>query len=171
MYMNIALSIKNVLPAMIMAAALAVTLLLPASVGAAAGAKPTNKTIVDIVLVDDGEFDILQAAVIETGLVDALSGKKQYTVFAPTDAAFVEAFGVSESAIIDLIKAGKVDGLTNILLNHVTNGRRISPSVLGAPSYKMLNGDKVLRSELDINKKDISASNGVIHVINSVLLP
>jgi uncharacterized surface protein with fasciclin (FAS1) repeats len=171
MYMNKAISIKNVLPAMIMAAALVGTLLLPASVGAAAGAKPTNKTIVDIVLVNDGEFDILQAAVIEAGLVDALSGKKQYTVFAPTDAAFVEAFSAPESAIIDLIKAGKVEGLTNILLNHVTNGRRISPSVLGAPSYKMLNGDKVLRSELDINKKDISASNGVIHVINSVLLP
>ena len=170
--MNKTVSIKNLVPAVILSAVMLGTLLIPASADAATGAKPSNMTIVDIVLADDGKFDILQAAVIKAGLVDALNGTKQYTVFAPTDEAFGKLYpALTEAEIIVAINAGKVDGLTNILLNHVTNGRRISPSVLGAPSYRMLNGDKVLRSELDINAVDISASNGVVHVINTVLIP
>jgi uncharacterized surface protein with fasciclin (FAS1) repeats len=55
----------------------------------AAAAKPGDLTIVGIVLQDDGEFDVLQAAVIRAGLVDALNGTTQYTAFAPTDHAFV----------------------------------------------------------------------------------
>ena len=64
--------------------------------------------------------------------------------------------------------------LTNILLFHVTSGRRMSTSVLAAPSYQMLNGDKLTRDQLagaGIAATDISAKNGVVHVINSVLLP
>lgn len=170
--MNKTVSIKNLVPAVILAAVMLGILLIPVSADAATGAKPSNMTIVQIVLADDKEFDILQAAVIKAGLVSALSGTNQYTVFAPTDAAFGKLYpGLTEAQIIGAIEAGKVEGLTNILLNHVTNGRRISPSVLGAPSYRMLNGDKVLRSELDIKAVDISASNGVVHVINTVLLP
>jgi uncharacterized surface protein with fasciclin (FAS1) repeats len=170
--MNKKVSIKNLVPAVIIAAAMLGTLFIPASADAAPGAKPSDKTIVDIVVADDGEFDVLQAAVIKEGLAGVLGGKKQYTVFAPTDAAFGKLYpNLTEAQIISAVQAGQVPELTNILLNHVTNGRRISPSVLGAPAYKMLNGDKVLRGELDINATDISASNGVVHVINTVLIP
>ena len=155
---------------------------------AAAGAKPGTSTIVDIVLVNDGEFDVLQAAVIEAGLAGALSSTDdQYTVFAPTDWAFVSTFRgllgdntLTEGDVIGFIEAGGVDdafgagALADILLYHVTNGRRTSNSVIKAPGYQMLNGDRLTRSDLvsaGIATVDISASNGVIHVINSVLLP
>jgi uncharacterized surface protein with fasciclin (FAS1) repeats len=155
---------------------------------AAAGAKPGTDTIVDIVLVNDGEFDVLQAAVIEAGLAGALSSTDdQYTVFAPTDWAFVSTFrallgdnSLTEGDVIAFIQAGGVDtafgsgALADILLYHVTNGRRTSTSVLAAPRYQMLNGDKLTRGDLTsagIAAVNVSASNGVIHVINTVLLP
>lgn len=143
--------------------------------GHAAGAKPGNLTIVGKVLQDDGEFDVLQAAVVRAGLVDALNGTTQYTVFAPTDQAFVTTLGATDEAgAIAAVNGLDVDTLTNILLYHVTNGRRTSASVLGAPGYQMLNGDSLTREELSaagIAQTDISASNGIIHVINAVLLP
>jgi uncharacterized surface protein with fasciclin (FAS1) repeats len=154
---------------------------------AAPAAKPGDATIVEIVVAPDGEFDVLQAAVIEAGLAGALSGTDQYTVFAPTDWAFVSTFRsvlgdntLTEGDVIDFIEAGGVDtafgagALADILLYHVTEGRRISKSVVKAPGYDMLNGDRLTRAELfdaGIAAVDISASNGVIHVINSVLLP
>jgi len=155
---------------------------------AAAGAKPGTDTIVQVVLADDGKFDVLQAAVIEAGLAGALSSTDdQYTVFAPTDWAFVSTFrslladnSLTEADVIAFIEAGGVDtafgsgALADILLFHVTNGRRTSNSVVKAPGYTMLNGDRLSRSQLldaGIAAVDISASNGVIHVINSVLLP
>ena len=82
--------------------------------------------------------------------------------------------------MIAFIEAGGVDtalgdgALADILLFHVTNGRRTSTSVVHAPQYRMLNGDRLSRAQLldaGIAATDISASNGVIHVINSVLLP
>ena len=168
------------------AATLALALAAPAM--AAAGAKPVKPTIVEIVLADDGEFDVLQAAVIEAGLAGALSSTdEQYTVFAPTDAAFVATFRsllgndtLTEADVIAFVEAGGVDtafgagALADILLFHVTNGRRTSTSVVSAPQYRMLNGDRLTRSQLldaGILATDISASNGVIHVINGVLLP
>jgi len=141
----------------------------------AAAAKPGKSTIVQIVLQPDGEFDVLQAAVIRAGLVSALNGKGQYTVFAPTDAAFIATLGVAdEAAAIAVVNDLPVDALTNILLYHVTEGRRTSKSVLAAPQYEMLNGETLTRVELaaaGIAATDISASNGIIHVINSVLIP
>ena len=154
---------------------------------AAPGAKPGSSTIVEIVLAPDGEFDVLQAAVVKAGLVGALnSTDDQYTVFAPTDAAFVGTFedllgaDLSERDVIDFVNAGNVDAafgdgaLADILLYHVTNGRRTSKSVLAAPRYQMLNGDTLTRGELldaGVVRTNIPASNGVIHVIGSVLLP
>jgi uncharacterized surface protein with fasciclin (FAS1) repeats len=152
------------------------------------GAKPGGSTIVEIVLADDGQFDVLQAAVIEAGLAGALSSTDdQYTVFAPTDWAFVSTFRsllgddtLTEGDVIAFIDAGGVDtalgdgALADILLFHVTNGRRTANSVVHAPQYRMLNGDRLTRAQLfeaGIAATDISASNGVIHVINSVLLP
>jgi len=141
----------------------------------AAAAKPGTSTIVEIVLQPDGEFDVLQAAVVRAGLVDALNGKDQLTVFAPTDAAFIATLGVADEAeAIAAVNALPLDALTNILLYHVTEGRRTSKSVLAAPQYEMLNGQYLTREELaaaGIAATDISASNGIIHVINSVLIP
>jgi uncharacterized surface protein with fasciclin (FAS1) repeats len=141
----------------------------------AAAAKPGTTTIVGIVLQADGEFDVLQAAVVRAGLVDALSGTTQYTVFAPTDAAFVATLGVAnEAAAIAAVNSLDLDTLENILLFHVTNGRRNSTSVLAAPGYVMLNGERLTREQLSaagIATTDISASNGMVHVINHVLLP
>ena len=138
-------------------------------------AKPGDKTIVDIVLLPDGEFDVLQAAVVRAGLVDALSGPRQLTVFAPTDAAFVATLGVAdEAAAIAAVNGLPVDTLTNILLYHVTSGRRNSNSVLAAPTYQMLNGETLTRDALaaaGLATVDISASNGIIHVIHHVLMP
>ena len=139
------------------------------------GAKPGPLSIVGIVLQDDGEFDVLQAAVIRAGLVEALNGTTQYTVFAPTDLAFATTLGVAdEAAAIAAVNGLPIDTLTNILLFHVTEGRRTSRSVLAAPSYRMLNGAALTRTQLaaaGLAATDISASNGVVHVINAVLLP
>ena len=126
------------------------------------GAKLGDSTIVEIVLADDGEFDVLQAAVIEAGLAGALSSTDdQYTVFAPTDAAFVATFRavlgdatLTEADVIAFIDGGGVDtafgsgALADILLFHVTNGRRTSKSVVHAPQYRMLNGDRLTRGQL-----------------------
>ena len=151
-------------------------------------AKPGDSNIVEIVLANDGKFDVLQAAVIEAGLAGALaSPDDQYTVFAPSDWAFVSTFrtvlgdsSLTEADVIAFIDGGGVDtafgngALADILLFHVTNGRRTSGSVVAAPQYRMLNGDRLTRAQLldaGIAAVDISASNGVIHVIDSVLLP
>ncbi|REK25178.1 MAG: hypothetical protein DWQ40_00950 [Actinobacteria bacterium] len=163
--------------------ALALTMALPAS--AASDAEIPDATIVDIVLVDDGEFDVLQAAVIEAGLVDALSADKpKLRVFAPTDAAFVSTFegllgtSLTEADVISFIEAGGVDdalgagALVDILLYHVTNGHR--RDVLSQRSYWMLNGEKVTRHQLIEAGvgENIYASNGIINVLtNNVLIP
>ena len=143
--------------------------------GWAAVARPGSRSIVDIVVADDGEFDVLQAAVTRAQLVDALSGGAQLTVFAPTDAAFVSTLATgSEAAAIEAVNSLPVDVLTNILLYHVTEGRRQSRSVLAAPEYEMLNGGTLTRDELaaaGFAQTDISASNGIVHVINAVLMP
>ena len=144
----------------------------PARAGAV---RPGPLTIVGIVLQDDGEFDVLQAAVVRAGLVDELNGTTQYTVFAPTDQAFANALGGgSKAAALDAVAAIDLDTLKDILLFHVTNGRRISTLVLAAPRYQMLNGKTLTRTQLSaagIAKADVSASNGIVHVINGVLIP
>lgn len=163
----------------LLAAALVAFAALPATAGAmqpsaAKAAKPGSQTITQIV-VSSPDFDVLEAAVVKAGLAGVLDGKKQYTVFAPNDMAFMKTLGAtSEAEAIAKVNALPNDALTNILLYHVTNGRRISTSVLSAPGYKMINGDKLYRSELTnsgVVATDISARNGIVHVIGSVLMP
>jgi len=168
------------------AALLAVSLLAAPASASSAGAKPGTQTLAAIVLADDGEFDILQAAAVKAGLVGTLDGRRQLTVFAPTDAAFVSTFEdllettLTEQDVINFINAGGVDAafgqgaLSDILLYHVTAGRRTSTSVLAAPGYRMLDGHRLTRGELlaaGVIATDLSASNGVVHVIDSVLIP
>ena len=132
-------------------------------------------TIVGIVVQNDAEFDVLQAAVVRAGRVDLLTGTDQYTVFAPTDAAFVKTLNMpNEAAAIGAVNGLPLDTLTDILAYHVTNGRRNSRAVLAAPRYTMLNGKTLTRDQLSaavIAATDVSASNGIVHVISSVLLP
>lgn len=140
----------------------------------AGAAKPGTTSIVGIVQGSE-DFDVLEAAVIRAGLVGALSASNQLTVFAPTDAAFVKSLDAADEAGALAMVAGlPVADLTNILLYHVTEGRRNSRSVLAAPSYRMLNGGTLTREKLSaagLARTDISASNGIVHVINAVLLP
>ncbi|MFN0097777.1 MAG: fasciclin domain-containing protein [Gemmatimonadaceae bacterium] len=133
-----------------------------------------SQTIVEIAL-GDTAFSTLVAAVVEAGLVDALNGNDQLTVFAPTNAAFAK-LGLNANNVASLGK----DALTDILLYHVTEGRRGAISLLFTRRLKMLNGDRtqvrLTRQGLFVNQSkvvaaNISASNGVVHVIDSVLLP
>ena len=156
-------------------------ILLAVAVGAVAPARasaaPSGPSIVDIALASNaetGEFSTLIAALQAADLVGVLDGNKHYTVFAPTDAAFAQ-LGLNASNISSLDKAT----LTTILLYHVTHGDRFSQSVVGARQIRMLNGEftkistsgGVTINGANIVAVDIDARNGVIHVIDQVLLP
>ena len=140
----------------------------------AAPARQAEKDIVDIA-VEDGRFTTLVAAVTAAGLVDTLKGEGPFTVFAPTDDAFAK------------LPAGTVEGLlqdipqlTDILLYHVVSGKVMASdvvsltsadTVLGKPITIKIEGDKVMINDAQVIITDIAASNGVIHVIDTVLLP
>ena len=158
--------------------------------------QPSLPTIVDIVVTDDGEFDVLQTVVIRSGLAGVLSGDRPFTVFAPTDAAFGDLFtllGVpgdtpEEQADNACPEAtGCPDFVVTTVLYHVVNGRRYSNSVLSAKQLKTQIGDFLYPNGTSLDTScgnnanintdvpgetfDILASNGVIHVIDAVLLP
>ena len=134
--------------------------------------------VVDVALAvnaESGEFSTLIAAVVAAGLVDELSARGQRTVFAPVDAAFAE-LGLDAGNVGDL----PVDVLRNILLYHVATGRRDAASVVGSDRIRMANGgftDISLRAdgayidEARIVATDVMATNGIIHVIDAVLIP
>lgn len=149
-----------------------------------------DDTILDIVKGDPENFSSLQAALEATGLDSVLDGNRQYTVFAPDNDAFVELIETLDSVLSDdiedlndVIGALGADGVTDVLLYHVTNGRRYSESVVNGKKIKMENGGKVEVDGLDLNGggaalggatidgPDVEASNGVVHVIDSVLVP
>lgn len=124
-----------------------------------------------------GEFDYLIEAVVRAGLVDTLNGNRQFTVFAPTDAAFEDLFetlGVSGVSDIPL------DTLRAVLLYHVAPGERFSGTVLASSRIRTVSKGFLFPSIHDgaayvnnarIVTADVDASNGVIHVIDAVLLP
>ena len=151
----------------------------PTAVSSVDKVKPSERTtIVDVALAinaDSGEFSTLIAAVVAADLVDALSGNGQLTVFAPTDAAFA-ALDLNDDNIGDLDQ----DTLTGILLYHVAKGRRMAEDVVSSNQIRMLNGQRTMISLMDgmayindskIVATDVPADNGVIHVIDAVLLP
>jgi transforming growth factor-beta-induced protein len=133
-----------------------------------------DKDIVDTA-VAAGDFKTLVAAVQAAGLVDALKGAGPYTVFAPTDAAFAA------------LPAGTVEGLLKdpealkaILLYHVVDGKVLAADAAKLTEAKTLNGasikisavdGKVMINDAEVITPDIMTSNGVIHVINQVILP
>jgi transforming growth factor-beta-induced protein len=123
-----------------------------------------------------GTFKTLLAAAKAAGLVDALSGDKALTVFAPTDEAFA---ALPKGTVEDLLKPENKDKLASILKYHVVEGRVYSEDLLAAKAAKTLQGgtikvtikDGVYADSAKVVKTDIDASNGVIHVISSVILP
>jgi uncharacterized surface protein with fasciclin (FAS1) repeats len=141
------------------------------------GGRSDTQTIAEIAS-GNPDFSTLVAALDAAGLVETFSGDKHYTVFAPTNAAFEQALGDLGIAPEELLADTEL--LTSILLYHVTNGDRKAQSVVSAKKVKMLDGndaeimvkeDGAYINNAKIVTTDIMASNGVIHVINYVLLP
>ena len=119
-----------------------------------------------------GSFSTLAAALQTAGLVDALRGDGPFTVFAPTDEAFAK---LPEGTVTALLRPENRDRLTRILTFHVVAGHVKSSALLAASSAETLSGDAVpfgLRvGDANVTQADIECSNGVIHVIDTVLLP
>ena len=124
-----------------------------------------------------GSFKTLLAAVKAAGLVETLSGEGPFTVFAPTDEAFAK---LPKGTLEGLLKPENKDKLAAILTYHVVKGRVYSEAAVAAKAATTVQGGTVKISASDkgafvneskIVKTDIDASNGVIHVIDAVLLP
>ena len=159
-----------------LAVASAVAVAAPASAGpqdsaASAGAK---KDIVETA-VEAGQFNTLASLLKKAGLVKTLKGKGPYTVFAPTDAAFAKV----PQATLDELGQDKAK-LRSVLLYHVVGRNLTAAKIVKRRWVKTLNGQRVrirVRGETvrvggaRVTTADVGASNGVIHVINKVLMP
>lgn len=141
-------------------------------------------TVVDIATSND-DFSVLVEAVVAADLAGVLSGEGPFTVFAPTNAAFVaalEALGISKE---DLLAS---DGLAGILTYHVVAGKLLAADVLaaveagggmaevatvnGAPiMVEVVDGMVMINGTATVVATDIEAGNGVVHVIDAVILP
>jgi len=136
-----------------------------------------NSTIVDLA-VADGRFTTLVAALQAADLVETLSGEGPFTVFAPTDEAFA---ALPAGTVEDLLLPENKQQLTDILLYHVVSGKVMAAdvtaltsatTVLGeAITIKVQDGKVFLNDTVEVIITDIEAPNGVIHVIDAVLLP
>ena len=143
-------------------------------------ARQPGPTIVDTAIAVNaatGEFDELIGAVVRAGLVDELDGNRQFTVFAPTDAAFEDLYAALGVDSVDDIP---VATLRRVLLHHVAPGERDSGDVVSSTKVRTLNrdflsptvqGGSAYVDGAKILLADVDASNGVIHVIDSVLVP
>ena len=144
-----------------------------------ATAADTPATVVDIAASSD-DFSTLVAAVTEAGLVETLSGEGPFTVFAPTDAAFATALddlGITADELL-----ADTDTLTSILTYHVVPGEVLAADVVGLDGQSAatvngaeidisLDGDNVMIDGATVTTVDLLAGNGVVHVIDGVLLP
>jgi len=135
-----------------------------------------KKDIVDTA-VAAGSFKTLAAALQAAGLVDTLKGAGPFTVFAPTDEAFAK---LPAGTVDDLLKPENHDKLVAILTYHVVSGKVMAKDVVKLHEAKTVNGKdvkimaeggKVMVDNANVVKTDIVCSNGVIHVIDSVILP
>jgi uncharacterized surface protein with fasciclin (FAS1) repeats len=143
---------------------------------AALQAQQANKDIVDTA-VAAGSFKTLAKALQAADLVDTLKGEGPFTVFAPTDEAFAK---LPAATLNDLLKAENKEKLQRILSYHVVPGRVSSADVVKLRTAKAVSGDTiditanggtVRVDNARVVKADIQASNGIIHVIDSVILP
>ena len=169
---------KRTISTLAAATAVALAAIGPASASARteSNAVPANakKDIVDTA-VGAGSFDTLAALLKQAGLVKTLKGKGPYTVFAPTDKAFSKV----PKATLDALAKDKAK-LRSVLLYHVAKGKLTASKVVKRTSIKTLNGQRVRVRVRDgkvfvrgarVTTPDVAASNGVIHVINKVLIP
>lgn len=150
-------------------------MVLSISTGALAAENSASpKNIVDTA-VEAGEFTILAQALEKAGLVDTLKGEGPFTVFAPTDEAFAKLLKELNITAEQLLAR---DDLKDILLYHVLPGKVLSGDLKEGMKAKTLAEKEVTISlnpvrvnNANVTKPDIAASNGVIHVIDAVLLP
>jgi len=149
----------------------ALLLVLPLS-----AAKAGSKDIVDTA-VGAGSFNTLVAAVQAAGLVDTLKGEGPFTVFAPTDEAFAK---LPEGTVENLLKPENKDQLIAVLTYHVVPGKVMSSDIAGKKAeVASVQGGKISVDATDgvkvdnatVVTADVEASNGVIHVIDTVILP
>jgi len=142
----------------------------------AATVRAAEKDIVDTA-VDAGQFQTLAAALAAAGLVETLKGPGPFTVFAPTDEAFAK---LPAGTVEDLLKPENKDKLTAILTYHVVPGEVMAADVVKMSEAETVNGKKVnftveggtvMINDAKVTAADIDASNGVIHVIDTVILP
>jgi len=132
-------------------------------------------TIVDVAA-GNPDFSTLVAAVKAAGLVETLSSKGPFTVFAPTNAAFAK---LPDGTVESLLLPENKDKLTAILTYHVVSGKVLAADVIKLKSAKTVNGKTVAINaangvkvnNANVTATDIKTSNGVIHVIDTVLLP
>jgi uncharacterized surface protein with fasciclin (FAS1) repeats len=144
-------------------------------------AMPNQSTIVDVAVTanqETGEFSTLIAAILAADpvVVNTLNGKGKFTVFAPTDAAFAK-LGLNADNVVNIPQ----ETLTDILLYHVMRGNRDAESILPSSRLRMMNGQFLFQNQgtlIDQNQgeslivaTDIKAKNGIIHVIDSVVIP
>ncbi|OWY05848.1 MULTISPECIES: fasciclin domain-containing protein [Thioclava] len=126
--------------------------------------------------VNAGSFETLVAAVQAAGLVDTLKGEGPFTVFAPTDEAFA---ALPEGTVDDLLKPENKDKLTSILTYHVVPGKVMSGDLSDGMMAATVQGSEVtiktdpavMVDDASVTQADIEASNGVIHVIDKVIMP
>jgi transforming growth factor-beta-induced protein len=139
-------------------------------------AADTDRDIVDTAIAA-GEFKTLAAALTAADLIDTLKGEGPFTVFAPTDEAFSK---LPAGTVENLLKPENLDQLTAILTYHVVPGAVTADQVVDLTEAATVNGQSidisVAASNVMVNgatvvAADIMASNGVIHVIDSVILP
>ena len=134
-------------------------------------------TVVDVVVGSD-DHTLLEAAVLEADLAGALSGEGPFTVFAPTDSAFTALVTALDITADDLLA---MDNLGDILQYHVLGAEVLSTSLMAEQTVTMLNGDEATITSMDgavtingvamVTTADITTDNGVVHVIDAVLLP
>jgi uncharacterized surface protein with fasciclin (FAS1) repeats len=164
--------------------ALAAMIIAPAAISTALAQRAKEPTIVEIAI-DNAAFSTLVSAVVKADLVSTLDGRRQFTVFAPTN----DAFDAAAEALLgdgftgeDLVAELDADTLAGILLYHVVPGNRNSNSVLPAKQIRTVNGGflkvdgitlvgNLTSANLVVDLADIPARNGTIHVIDFVLLP
>ncbi len=134
-----------------------------------------SKTIVDLAVATP-DLSTLVAAVKAAGLVETLSGKGPYTVFAPTNEAFA---ALPAGTLDELLKPENKDQLVKVLTYHVVPGTVTSSQLVAGPVTTVegqdvtiaLAGGKAMVNDATVVTADIAASNGVVHVIDKVLLP
>jgi uncharacterized surface protein with fasciclin (FAS1) repeats len=160
---------KTTFTATVAALALAVSVAAPARAD-----HHTSKDIVDTA-VAAGSFNTLATALKAAGLIDTLKGKGPFTVFAPTD----DAFKKLPAGTLEKLLADKAQ-LTKVLTYHVVSGKVMAADVVKLKEAKTVEGSMVKITvangavkvnDANVVKTDIGASNGVIHVIDSVILP